>query len=108
MPTSHRGYRYPQANGIGRGIPCASVFAASPGSGPGRFPPTSAAVLTGKIRAVGPGHSGGNSTAPAIINCESGNGEPETLFDPKSLSDYSTWGILIQVVSRNAWECGIL
>ncbi|MFI5067843.1 MAG: N-acetylmuramoyl-L-alanine amidase, partial [Streptosporangiales bacterium] len=55
------------------------ALAASPGSGPGRFPPTAAGVLTGNTVTVDPGHNGGNAAAPAIINRPVWNGrETET------------------------------
>jgi N-acetylmuramoyl-L-alanine amidase len=47
---------------------------ASPRGGPGRFPPTAAGPLTGKVVVIDPGHNGGNVTAPAIINRPVWNG----------------------------------
>jgi N-acetylmuramoyl-L-alanine amidase len=47
---------------------------ASPGGGPGTFPPTAAGVLSGKVIALDPGHNGGNGADPAFINAPIWNG----------------------------------
>jgi N-acetylmuramoyl-L-alanine amidase len=54
---------------------------ASPGGGPGTFPPTGAGVLSGKIVAIDPGHNGGNGADPSFINAPIWNGRQTEACD---------------------------
>jgi N-acetylmuramoyl-L-alanine amidase len=53
----------------------------APGGGPGRFLPTKAGILDGKVVVVDPGHNGGNAAAASIINRPIWNGRETEACD---------------------------
>jgi N-acetylmuramoyl-L-alanine amidase len=53
----------------------------APRGGPGRFPPTRAGILDGKVVVLDPGHNGGNAAAPSIINQPIWNGRETEACD---------------------------
>ena len=69
---------YGQASTAGGGPP---PVPASPGGGPGTFPPTAAGVLSGQVIALDPGHNGGNGADPAFINAPIWNGRETEACD---------------------------